>query len=266
MALPTRITLPPSGRPVGGLLGAARPMPQGDWWRGVTFGSGQCVPPQVVGTCTDGDTTKDPQDLSDAAAFDAFAVIVALQCSTMGRSSLQPFAEESLDVVREFGIASELLTGAASGNPSLADATVSLAAAADPAVALGCLDQAAALALSGRLAFIHVAPALATALFSAGAIYREGRLWFTPAGSIVVISPGYDGREPGSAAPTGGDPLFMYATGEVYAAVGQRESLIATERGQNTLHAIAEDAAIAVFDPCFNIAIDSGLVACETVS
>jgi len=273
MPLPTRITLPPSGRTPGGLLGASRPLPDGvDWWRGVTFASSQCVPPQVVGSCTDGAESKVPQALSDAQSFDAFGVLVAIECTTMGKTGVVAFAGQSLDVVREYAISGEFLTGAASGNPSLADAEVYLSAATNPTDALACLEQASASALSGRLAFIHVAPAIATALLSDAAIYKEGRLWYTASGNIVVIAPGYDGREPvsqsnpTSTAPAPGDPLFMYATGEVYAAFGQREDLLGVERGVNTLQGIAEEMALAVFDPCFNIAIDSGVEACSQVS
>lgn len=264
MALPTRITLPPSGRPVGGLLSAARPL-AGEWWRGVTFSSGQCIAPQNVGTCTDGDVTKVPQTLSDAATFDAFAVVTAIECSTLGRSDLMRFTTETLDVTREFGAARELLTGAASGNPSLADAT-DLGVAADAVAALACLDQHIANDLSGRLGFIHVPPAVATVLMSEAAIYREGRIWYTASGNYVVVSPGYDGRSPGGAAPSDGDTLYLYATGEVYAATGQRDTMDATERGQNTQQAIAEDAAIVVFDPCFLLAVDSGVTFCDLAS
>lgn len=266
MALPTRITLPPSGRSLGGLLDAARPTGATDWWRGVTFSSGQCLVPQVVGSCTDGETTKTTQNLSTVASFDVFSVLQALECSTMGSSQLEGFASQSLDVTREYGVGSELLTGAASSNPSLSDADVVTSDATDVVGALGCIEDEISKGLYGRLGFVHVPPQVATVLMAESAIYKEGRVWYTATGNIVVASPAYDGREPGQDAPSPGDPLFIYATGVVYAEVGQREVLSATERGQNSLQAIAEDAAIAVFDPCFNIAIDSGLVACGVVS
>lgn len=268
MSLPTRITLPPSGRPVGGLLAAARPIGGGDWWRGVTFSSGQCLVPQVVGSCTDGEVSKTLGDLSDASSFDAFAVLQAIKCSTMGRTQLDTYAADSLDVTREFGVATELLTGAASGNPSLADATpVGSASATDVVSALACLDQFAARELSGRLAFIHASPILGTHLLAASAIRFSGTLnrYLTALGNVVVISAGYDGRTPGATPPSDGDPQFLYATGEVYAEVGQREVLPSVERGQNTLQTIAEDTAVVVFDPCFNVAISTEVEFCELV-
>ncbi len=262
MALPTRITLPPSGRPVGGLLSAARPI-GGQWWRGVTFASGQCLVPQTVGTCTDGATTKNMDALSEAASFDAFGVVQALACSTLGRSAIDEFAGQSLDVTREFAMAREFLTGAASSNPSLADATVLGTSAADAVAALACLDQHASTQLSGRLVFIHASPQLATTLLAGNALWRDGRTWRTALGNVVVVSAGYDGRSPGGGAPTDGDPLYMYATGEVYAEVGQREVLQSVERGQNTLESVAEDAALVAFDPCFNVAVDTTEPYCD---
>ncbi len=270
MPLPTRITLPPSGRSVGGLLDSAGALPQVEWWRGVTFASGQCIPPQAVGTCTDGDVTKDMQNLSDTQVFDAFGVVEALQCSTLSNSDLMAFASQSLDVTREFAVAREFLAGAASGNPSLGDAS-ELGAAADPIAALACLEGVAAEALSGRLAFIHVPPGVATYLKSGFAIetFDNGRTYWTASGNKVVISAGYDGREPGQGHPASGEPLFLYATGQVYAAFGMRDELPfgpSTERSQNTAHAIVEDAAIVVFDPCFVVAIDSGVNSCGGIS
>lgn len=271
MALPTRITLPPSGRPVGGLLSAARPI-GGDWWRGVTFSSGQCLAPQAVGSCTDGAVTKTLAELSDAAQFDAFAVLQGLRCSTMGRPELKAYAEASLDVTREFAVTSELLTGAASGNPSLKDAA-ELVTSSTPGIveALACIDQFAATTLSGRLAFIHVSPLAGTHLLSESAIRLDGRRFLTAFGNVVVIASGYDGRAPvpgsdPSVPASEGDPQWLYATGEVYAEVGQRDYNEAVERGQNTLEAIAEDAALVAFDPCFNVAIETTLETCGLVA
>lgn len=260
MPSPTRITLPPSGRPVGGLLSAARSI-GGDWWRGVSFSSSQCTPPFCIGPCPDGTVQKDVNFLSDPAVFDAFQVYQSVQCSRLGGSLVAEFSNQSLDVTREFAVAREFLTGACTGNPSLADA-LTIGAATDPATALGCLEQYAALAISGRMVFVHVPPSVATALLAASAIWRDGRLWRTASGNVVVVSPGYDGRAPGGVVPVPGGPMFMYATGDVYAEVGQRDLLESLDRTNNVQSATAEDAALVIFDPCFNIAIDSGVNAC----
>lgn len=233
--------------------------------RGVTFSSARCTAPQVVGTCTDGETTKTPQSLSEVVSFEVFGIVEALECSRMSGDSLDGVATGELDAVREYGAASEFLTGAASGNPSLSDAET-IGAAADPVAALACLEQHIAGNLFGRLAFIHAAPQIATHLLAEAAVWRDGNLWRTASGNIVVVSSGYDGRSPADTdAPTAGAPMFLYATGEVFAAVGAREVLPALDRSNNTLSSVAEDAAIVVFDPCFNVAIDSGLNACVGV-
>lgn len=260
MPLPTRITLPPSGRPVGGLLQAARPL-EGEWWRGAKFSSTQCTSPQVTGACDDGEVTKAQQRPGEEATFDAFNVLHAIECTTMGGTDVVALAEASLDVTREFAVARELLTGTASGNPSLASAT-DLGTATDAVAALGCLDQKAAEALSGRLAFIHASPAILNAWMAASAIRLDGRTWRTAFGSVVVASAGYDGRSPGGAAPADGASLYAYATGEVYAAFGNRQTLDSVERSTNTRQAWSEEAALVVFDPCFAIAVDTGVDLC----
>jgi hypothetical protein len=263
VASPARITLPPSGRPVGGLLSAARPI-GGQWWRGVMFASGQCLSPEAIGPCSgDGGSPVDKptQRPSEPATFQAFNVYQAAECTTLGRSDIRAFAESSLDVTREFGVALELLAGTATGNPSLGDAT-DLGAATDPVSALGCLDQMAAQSLSGRLAFIHASPAIAVAWMNNGAMWRDGRIWRTASGNVVVVSPGYDGRAPGGSPAVVGDSLYAYVTGEVYAEVGQRETLQSVERAQNTDQAWAEDAALVAFDPCFVAAIDTTVILC----
>jgi hypothetical protein len=83
---------------------------------------------------------------------------------------------------------------------------------------------------------------------------------------VVVVSAGYDGRSPGGTAPGGGDTLWAYATGEVYAQVGLRETRMSVQRPINTAEAWAEEAGVVVFDPCFVTAIDTTVVFCEAGS
>jgi len=268
MSLPARITLAPSVRPIGGLLAAARPI-GGEWWRGVTFSSPVCAVPQTFGGCDNSDTSggfaKEYQRPSTVQTFESFGVLQAIECSTMGRTNVSELAEQSLDVTREFAVARELLTGIASGNPSLASA-VTVGVATDPVAALGCLDQAAAENLSGRLAYIHASPAIGNAWLAANAIWRDGRLWRTSLGSVVVVAAGYDGRAPGGDAPAPGASLYAYATSEVYAEVGQRETRNTVDRAVNTAQAWSEEAAIVVFDPCYVAAIDTQVELCAEVS
>lgn len=248
-------------------MAAARPI-GGEWWRGVTFSSPVCAVPQTFGGCdgqgTSGGFEKTYQRPSTVQTFEAFGVLQAIECSTLGRTNVSQLAEESLDVTREFAVARELLTGIASGNPSLASATV-ISTATDPVHALGCLDQAAAENLSGRLAYIHASPALGNAWMAANVIWRDGRLWRTSLGSVVVVAAGYDGRAPGGDAPSVGEQLYAYATAEVYAEVGQRETRQTIDRTVNTAEAWAEEAAIVVFDPCWVGAVGTQVELCWEV-
>lgn len=266
MTLTTRVDLQPSQRPVGGLLAAARPI-TGEWWRGIQFSSPSCIAPQTFAQCPAEPFQKTFEGPSTIQTFEAFGVLQAVECSTMGGTNVQALAEQNIEVTREFAVAAELMSGAASSNPHISQASgTDLGTATDAVHALGCLDQAAAQALSGRLAYIHASPAIGNAWLAAGAIVRDGRRWLTALGSIVVISAGYDGRAPGGGAPVGGETLYAYATGEVYAEVGQRESFDAVDREVNTRQGISEELAVAAFDPCFIAGIDTTVEMCTVAS
>lgn len=274
MVLKTRVNLTPPTRPAGGLLRAARPVPDG-WGRGVTFTTTSCVGPFTVGTCPDGPGLKPAARPSGPHEFASFTVGAALECSTLGRDySPEIAAQETADVIREFAVARELLTGDASardagpgevGNVSLAgDVTHTLSSGGDVETALACIEQVAAETLFGRQVFVHMPPAVAVVAAAARVIRREGARWLTPSDSIVVVSPGYDGRAPGTSAPA--SSYWIYATGEVYATTGSRTTTQDVDRSVNTDTARTEDQAVAVFDPCFVAAADSGVSVCAITS
>jgi hypothetical protein len=235
------VTLTPSPRPVGGILAAARPLPDG-WWRGVTFSSTQCVPPLSAQYCPDTPEVKTTERTSDVSTFDPFGLVAALECSTIGRPDIAAQAAETLDVVREWLVGRELAQGLTAGNADLADAT-GLGAATSIVDALATLEEEIADSLYGRLGFIHASPAVGVELMAADVIYLDGVRWRTVTGNVVVISPGYAGL------------ATLNATGEVWAAVGQRETFDDVDRAVDTAHAFAEEAGVVAFDPCFNVSV-----------
>jgi hypothetical protein len=122
----------------------------------------------------------------------------------------------------------------------LADAV--LVGSANGAVeALAVLENEIAEETQGRLAFIHVSPANGVRLAET-LRFSEGR-WYTPTGNLVVISPGYHTLDD------------LHATGEVFANTSEAGRLNAVDRSVNTRFVTAEEAGLAVFDPCFNIAV-----------
>lgn len=262
MAFERRIDLVPPVR-VGALLAAALPLPDG-WNRGVTFSTTGCIGPFTVGPCPT-DVNLKAATRPGLATFAPVSIGAALECSTLGHD-VTPAAGDVLDVTAEFAIARELATGNASerdnpdgGNPSLTGSvTDNLGDLGDPTAALACLEQRASAATYGRTVYVHTSPAVGTHLAAAGAIWRDGTRWRTAAGSPIVLSPGYTAL----AAFDGITSLPMFATGPVYAAIGQRDTLADVNREVNTATARVEDIALAVFDPCYVGAVGSSLSPC----
>lgn len=238
------ITLP-APRPVGnGLLAVARSLDDPSWVRGVQVNSSTCLTGLPFPYCNDPDsqTDKDTQRPSTVETFEPTGITVSVDCSTLGGDP-QKFAEQGLDVVREYELGLELATGVTTANPSLADATALPGGGTGYAPALALLEQYMAQSLMGRLGFIHVTPADFVMLVSDDLVRLDGNTWRSPGGHVVVASPGYDFDG------------VLHATGEVFAEVGGRATLNSVDRNVNTRFVTAEELGIVVFDPCFNISV-----------
>jgi hypothetical protein len=190
----------------------------------------------------DSPTAKVSQRPPDAETFEPVGITVTVDCSTLGGDP-QKFAEQGLDVVREYTLGVELSLGLTTANPALADATPLAGAGTGYAPALAILEQYMAESLQGRLGFVHVTPGDLVMLTAAQVVYRDGMGWRTPGGHVVVSSPGYEF--------TG----TLHATGEVYAETAGAGTLNAVDRNVNTRYVTAEELGIVVFDPCFNISV-----------
>lgn len=254
--MPTPVQLAPPARTPGGLLEAARPLP-GGWERGVSWLGTQCVPTFSTGECPEGDFK--PTGEPSLSSWSPYQVGTALECEMRGVPDLDGLANGALDGALDYAVTRELATGEASNrdggaNPSLVGSvTEDLGDATDAVTALACLEQAAAVALFGRLAYIHVKPMIATHLLSGRAIWRDGTRWRTAYGSTVVIGAGYTGLDVDVQTGT------IWGTGEVWAATGQRDTLTSTDRSTNVGESRAEQVALAVFDPCWVAAVGTGL-------
>lgn len=103
-----------------------------------------------------------------------------------------------------------------------ADSDTVTTAAADPIDALACLTQGLAETLRGQQGMVHVTPQLLTYLQGAQVITRQGNLWVTGMGHIVVADAGYTGDGPGGAAA--GASQWAYATPVVQVRLGPVET------------------------------------------
>lgn len=240
MPLKEALELPPATRPAGfGLLPAARDIP-GQFWRGVVVNSGQCLPVQPWPYCPPDGLVKTSSRPTSGTEFEAFGVVQAVECTTLSSSEIEERAETSLSVTREYQIGEALAVGVVGTvNPALTGQEVVGTAAGTVEEALAQAEDEASDRVTARLSVHHVAPSDATRLLASQAIFRDGRLWRTAAGNVVVASPGYTALQGA-----------VYTTGEVFAGFGEGQTLTDVERSLNTETAYAEEAAVVAFEPC----------------
>lgn len=263
MPIPVPVEMDQGPPRTGGLLASARALPAG-WERGISFTDASCTLPVVMGECPTGPDLKPAQGLT-VETFRPVELIQAIECTTLGGGPGDT-ANVALDQTREFALARELLTGAASArdasvpdhaNPSLVSTAVPIGDTLSVAAALACMERRFAEATGGRAGFVLVGVDMATRLLALRLIWRDGAQWRTAAGSIVVVSAGFDGRDPGGGPPAAGEPLWMYEVANLWAGVGTRTVLSDVNRADNTATERAEDIALAAFPTCAVFAISS---------
>lgn len=270
---------------VGGLLEGSCPLPEG-WERGISFQDTACLLPTVMGECPTCNDLK-PTQRATTETFRPVSLITALECSTFGGIDVQDVASGNLDETAGYALAREMLTGEASrrdanpnsidpgGNPSLQANAIDLGSGGQPAVALGCIEQAIAEATGGRRGYILMGPELVNVLGQGSLLHREGSRLTTMTGTRVIIEGGFDGRAPfdspgdespadpcvpwnSAGGPAFGDELYFYAVASLWAGVGAGRMLSDVDRANNTASAREERPALIAFTPCATFAIGSG--------
>lgn len=236
--MPRRIILPATSRQSGGLLVGSLDAAAG-WEAGVSFTPNGCLAPTVGYPCVDdpaGSATVRP---AGVATFYPVNIRQGVQCSALGDFDTAGYAAATLNVTAEGAVGSEFETGAATGNPALVDGT-SVGSGASVLEGLACLEQAAADLLSGRQVWIHVPPKYAQALTP---LRWDNGVWRTVAGSVVIVSPGYTGDA-------------IYASGDVYTATNDPDTMSALNRENNTLEGWGVKYGIAYADPCTFLTVE----------
>lgn len=247
MTLTRAVALPPASTVGGGVLGNARPLPEG-WTRGLTFASEACLVAGSHQFCATSPTEKEFQANDGFGSFDPIGVEVSVVCTTLTSAEERlARARSVLPTIAEFNVGTTLATGdATDANPSLADAT-DVGDAATAADGLVIIEAFIAAAMRGQLAWVHVAPSRLVELVAADVVYRDDMGdWRTPNGHLVVASPGYQ-----IALAD-----LIVATTEVFAEVGAVEQVRMVDWTDNRHLAVHEAPALAVFDPCFNVSVD----------
>lgn len=262
--LAQHVTLPPASRPAAGLLAGARSLNVDEWWRGIAFAEVGCAEPTWRGPCTSG--ADAPVSLGDSQQFAPITIRQGLDCSALSMSDIRTMAASRLDVTREYAMARTLMTGDGTEQDDSGTLNASIHGQAEELdeqdnvnEAIARLEEEASKNLYGARAFIHVPPALA-AFIEVNAAWRDGTVWRTMMGNVVIVSPGYFGEDPdGVLEPT---RRWVYASGEVYASSGQRTVLFDVDRDVNTSVAWAQELGLVVFDPCWvaGAPVSSGLL------
>lgn len=247
---PTPAVLEPT-RARGGLLAAAATPPEG-WENGLIVPFYGCGEPILRDKCV---SAEDDAHRPHVVEFASFPIEQGSTCSTLSKLPHDEFARRRLDATTEWALGRQLQTNqTGTGETSLDDGTnLGVVPAGVDAIvtALACLEAAAAAAGFGERVWIHATVKGATWLGNAQLIDVNG---FTPAGSRVVISPGYED-------PTDTTVRF-WATGTVWAAVDAAQVMSAVGHRTNDDTTYALRAGIVAFDPCINLHIDAGVPGC----
>ena len=276
------VEAPRATPPRYGLIAVA-PLIQNDpnlvWIDGWEFNREACAGGGRVALNCGGGTQEmvpgtDPDDLISG---DPFVVWAERHCSTLGFAAgdYEPRARRNLASVVSFELANELWTGAlrdeANVDPTVDDidnlvlsdvtsdtVTNPVGGGVSPELALGLLVGGLADCSHGSVGMIHVTPQLLVALAAAYAVYRDGNIWLTPMGHVVVADAGYDGSGPGHVPA--GATQWAYATsmisvrlGTVDIPAGFNDSV---NKATNTVVVYAQQAVGFQWDECCALAAE----------
>jgi hypothetical protein len=217
-------------------------------------------PPVVIGANVD--TDKIPALLSFDALVEhpSFKVVDGLTCSTISfpDANSATYTGMSGRLLRRMrtlmsaALTGELVTGWASGGPSLTSEATTLAASANMTKAAQSVEGHLAAQLLGNRGVVFIPPALLHYAIEIGWVNVEGGALMTSTGHRVVSDAGHDGTL-GPTTPAGGEH-WVFASGDV--SFRTSDTMLLGD-GSETLNIttnlrerLAEAYAQLAFDPC----------------
>jgi hypothetical protein len=221
------VVLQPEARP-NGLVSVLRPLPDG-WERGVDVMVRSTPEPVRIGPCATG--ADEPDFAGTPAVFQPVIIRQGVICSLLGRPDTEQIGRAAALVAAGYALSEELYDGNGTSNPNLQDDATDVGTAETVQDAIALLEDAAEQGLHGALAVLHVPVGLAAYLDDIVSLVN-GQLR-TVAGNLVAVH---------------GDGETIYATGEVWGAVGAADARRYDNVRVNTSEAWADIAAIVVFD------------------
>lgn len=253
MVLLTPAQVDQSARMPGGVLAKSLPAPPG-WERGgIAIPFYGCGEPVLRDKCVVAEDV--PNQNSAVAEFPTFPIEQGAMCSTTGPDSVLPSAQARYTATADWSVSRQLQQDIVqNGQPILDDGTLlGTVADADFALAMGCLEQAAAGAGYGAVWVVHTTVRGASYLAQQGLLTIDG---FSPAGAKVIIGTGYENPD--------GTTVELWATGPVWASIASPEDIENMAYRQNNLEAWSRGAGVAAFDPCINQRVRITVPACPT--
>lgn len=256
------------------------------WQQGTSWDPEGCGESgRAAALCAGNTSEMTAPDAPSVQSADPFVVYATDKCSPFGFGA-RDFggrARRQLLATQSYQVANELWTGslAEAADPDeergwLAsdDADEMTSSAVSPVQALACLDGALLACSSGRPGMIHVTPSVLTHLVAESAVLRDGQLFRSPMGSIVVADAGYDGSSPdGTPAST---TQFAYATDLISYRLTPIELIPGSlddaqseawrdvlDRSDNTVTLYAYRLALYEWDRCCHLAAEVNVPYCE---
>lgn len=239
--------------------------------------AGYVFDPELCGTdrggivaveCTGNTDPRTPGFDNPNIAGDPFVIWSADECSTFGFAARDWVgrAQRALRSTESYWLANEFWMGTLGlTQRSLVDASAQTLTVGGITVAKGIAEVEAALAaqLMGNPGMVHMSMRILQLAMSDDAIWRDGAVWRTASGNLVVADAGYTGIGPSGSEI--GASEFIYGTGMVSVALGPVETLpsstgdaagqaLALDRSVNTMTVYADRLATWVWDPCVHVA------------
>lgn len=232
------VDAPQARPPAYGLIAAAPIIDAGDlrWAGGWEFQPEGCTPGGADSIACAGNVgAMTPADRASTINGDPILLYASDECSTFGfeahdfegRARRALAATESYQLALELwegavntadGLSNKVLAGPAAGSDTVTSGAV------DPVIALACVESGLASALYGGQGMIHMTPQMLTLMAADDAIMKQGNLWVTANGHIVVADAGYTGSGPVSVGPTTSSQ-WIYGTPVLSVRLGPVETI-----------------------------------------
>lgn len=263
---------PPAARPIN-LRTSARLVDDGlRWENGISLLPEECSPGFSVDPC------HGPQDVEEgkavetqpvASEWDPYIIGSSASCAyTINEGAygeLAARARRSLEAQTSHLVENILWTNVVDGidwgidhpNTPLID-TATVGTPAPPVTALEQMDELLIAALGGRRGMIHAPAPLMHHFAFYGLLEKNGNVWETKSGNIVVPGTGYPGTDTAGAADPGN--LWIYGTSPVELRLSEIQVVPgdlagAIDRETNQIVVRAERYALAYWDLCAHVGV-----------